>query len=428
MRPVIRAQNLGKKYAIQHEQPERYVAMRDVLAQQARKLFSFPKWLRSDKPVGGNLEFWALRDLQFEVQPGDRLGIIGRNGAGKSTLLKILSRITPPTTGRLELRGRVASLLEVGAGFHPELTGRENIFLNGAILGMSRAEIRRKFDEITDFSGVERFLDTPIKRYSSGMYTRLAFAVAAHLEPEILVVDEVLAVGDAAFQKKCLGKMEEVSTSEGRTVLLVSHNMAIISSFCNVGVYLKDGRIHMLGAMQDTITCYAAAIASEAQTIDKVRWRGPSSHKIKFSILSVNDLEPGNRELIFGPAEKICVKVQYQTTPAMDSFRMTCALFREGVRLFSLHDTPAPKRNQGTAIFSEFILPAYLLRPGMYQIGLGGHENDDLSRWFWCENVCAFTILEQWDACNQFANFGIINVQGIGRRYSLDYGLIEENH
>ena len=200
-------------------------------------------------------DFWALRDVSFDVQQGEVLGIIGRNGAGKSTLLKILSRITEPTAGRVTLRGRVASLLEVGTGFHPELTGRENIFLNGAILGMSRAEIRRKFDEIVAFAEVEQFLDTPVKRYSSGMYVRLAFAVAAHLEPEILVVDEVLAVGDAEFQKKCLGKMGEVAKG-GRTVLFVSHNMAAIRRLCSRVILLKNGRITQSGNVNQCIDTY----------------------------------------------------------------------------------------------------------------------------------------------------------------------------
>ena len=191
--------------------------------------------------------FWALKDISFEIQPGDRVGIIGRNGAGKSTLLKILSRVTTPTSGNVKIRGRVASLLEVGTGFHPELTGRENIFLNGSILGMSKQEIRKKFDEIVDFAGVEKFLDTPVKRYSSGMYVRLAFAVAAHLEPEILVVDEVLAVGDAEFQKKCLGKMDQVSKAEGRTVLFVSHNMGAINALCNSAILLDKGEIKAIG-------------------------------------------------------------------------------------------------------------------------------------------------------------------------------------
>lgn len=234
---IIKVEGLGKKYIISHEQRESYTALRDVITRKAKKLAGRQK-VHTTKE-----EFWALKDVSFEIKQGDAVGIIGRNGAGKSTLLKILSRITEPSTGRIELNGRVASLLEVGTGFHPELTGRENIFLNGAILGMSQAEIRKKFDEIVDFSGVEKFLDTPVKRYSSGMYVRLAFAVAAHLEPEILVVDEVLAVGDAEFQKKCLGKMNEVTKKEGRTVLFVSHNMGAIQNLCSSIVMLKKGEI-----------------------------------------------------------------------------------------------------------------------------------------------------------------------------------------
>ncbi len=201
-------------------------------------------------------EFWALKDVSFEIQQGDRVGIIGRNGAGKSTLLKILSRITPPTKGRIEIYGRLASLLEVGTGFHGDLSGRENIYLNGSILGMSKHEIDRKFDEIVDFAEVERFLDTPVKRYSSGMYVRLAFAVAANLEPEIMIVDEVLAVGDAAFQKKCLGKMEDVSTKEGRTILFVSHNMDAVQKLCNKGILLHKGQLLENGPIDNVISSY----------------------------------------------------------------------------------------------------------------------------------------------------------------------------
>lgn len=199
---------------------------------------------------------YSLQDINFEINQGDAVGIIGRNGAGKSTLLKILSRVTTPTTGRINIKGRVASLLEVGTGFHPELTGRENIYLNGAILGMRKREIDRKLDEIIDFSGVERYIDTPVKRYSSGMYVRLAFAVAAHLESEILIVDEVLAVGDAEFQKKCLGKMGEVSKGEGRTVLFVSHNMAAVQSLCGKGIVLKDGSLSFSGSVVEAVTTY----------------------------------------------------------------------------------------------------------------------------------------------------------------------------
>jgi lipopolysaccharide transport system ATP-binding protein len=257
---VIRVEGLGKKYIIGHEtERERYTVLRDVAARAARSV-----WKRAVDATRGRAivrgeateEIWALKDVSFAVKRGEVLGIIGRNGAGKSTLLKILSRITEPSEGRVAIAGRVASLLEVGTGFHPELTGRENIYLNGAILGMSRAEIRRKFDEIVDFSGVEKFIDTPVKRYSSGMQVRLAFSVAAHLEPEILVVDEVLAVGDAEFQKKCLGKMGEVSTREGRTVLFVSHQLSAVGELTNRTILLNAGSIEADGPTAKTISTY----------------------------------------------------------------------------------------------------------------------------------------------------------------------------
>jgi lipopolysaccharide transport system ATP-binding protein len=265
---VIRVEGLGKKYALHHEKSERYTALRDVVPRQAKAAgrllnpFTLAGQLRkaqreaARERAESEEEFWALKDVSFEIRRGERVGIIGRNGAGKSTLLKILSRITEPTTGRVEIRGRVASLLEVGTGFHPELTGRENIYLNGAILGMTRREIRSKFDEIVDFAEVEKFLDTPVKRYSSGMYVRLAFAVAAHLEPEILVVDEVLAVGDASFQKKCLGKMEDVADREGRTVLFVSHQLSSVLKLCNRGLLLRGGNIAYTGSSDNAVSAY----------------------------------------------------------------------------------------------------------------------------------------------------------------------------
>jgi lipopolysaccharide transport system ATP-binding protein len=277
---VIRAEGIGKKYLIGHAtKRERYVALRDVLARRARSF-----WRKTAGMAGGRAfadgdtveEFWALRDVSFEVKRGEMLGIIGRNGAGKSTLLKILSRITEPTEGRVTINGRVASLLEVGTGFHPELTGRENIYLNGAILGMTRAEIRRKFDEIVGFAEVEKFLDTPVKRYSSGMYVRLAFAVAAHLEPEILIVDEVLAVGDAEFQKKCLGKMDEVSRREGRTVLFVSHNMGALASLCQTAMLLKNGRIAEAGPTDRTIQSYISVPTERTRIVFSVKRAAPS--------------------------------------------------------------------------------------------------------------------------------------------------------
>ena len=257
---VIKVENLGKCYRIKHQQRERYVALRDVLTHKFKNLFLTPN--AESKTLNSDEEFWALKDVSFEINSGEVVGIIGRNGAGKSTLLKILSRITDPTQGQVKLRGRVASLLEVGTGFHPELTGRENIYLNGVILGMRRAEIRKKFDEIVAFAEVEKFLDTPVKRYSSGMYVRLAFAVAAHLEPEILVVDEVLAVGDAAFQKKCIGRLNEISHEQGRTVLLVSHNMGVVRSLCNRAVMLEQGRLIHDMDVDSVLSVYAAQIKS----------------------------------------------------------------------------------------------------------------------------------------------------------------------
>ena len=245
---VIRVENLSKQYILSHQQEGqgKYKALRDVIADGAKSITQALNPLTQNSKLktqnSKREEFWALKDVSFEIKQGDRVGIIGRNGAGKSTLLKILSRIVEPTQGQIEITGRVASLLEVGTGFHPELTGRENVYLNGAILGMSRLEIQRKFDEIVAFAEVEKFLDTPVKRYSSGMYVRLAFAVAAHLEPEILIVDEVLAVGDAQFQKKCLGKMEDVGKS-GRTVIFVSHNMSTIQSLCPRCLFLHQGQI-----------------------------------------------------------------------------------------------------------------------------------------------------------------------------------------
>src|SRR6266480_2028497 len=253
---IITVENLGKKYSLRHQRNERYTSLRDVIAEKALGFF---KNLKSGNGVSVSKEdFWALRDVSFEVRRGEVVGIIGRNGAGKSTLLKILSRITEPTTGRVRIRGRVASLLEVGTGFHPELTGRENVFLNGAILGMSREEIKRKFDEIVAFAEVEQFLDTPVKRYSSGMYVRLAFAVAAHLEPEILIVDEVLAVGDYEFQRRCLGKMNEVAHC-GRTVLFVSHNMTAIEELCSQSILLKNGHIERSGATHQVVAHYLSS-------------------------------------------------------------------------------------------------------------------------------------------------------------------------
>lgn len=258
---MIRVEGLGKRYHLGGVQRS-YKTIRESILELARPPFKRQDHSGKNGKVDGPETFWALRDISFEIQKGEIIGIIGRNGAGKSTLLKVLSRITEPTTGSIDLYGRVGSLLEVGTGFHPELTGRENIFLNGAILGMRRAEIERKFDQIVEFAEVERFLDTPVKRYSSGMYTRLAFSVAAHLETEILVVDEVLAVGDAQFQKKCLDRMQEVSRG-GRTILFVSHNMAAVRNICTRGIILRRGRLVEQGEINTLVDHYLAAAVQE---------------------------------------------------------------------------------------------------------------------------------------------------------------------
>ena len=254
MKPIVRVEDLGKQYVLGSRESA-YATLRESVVDAVRSPF---QRLRGDNGNRKRETIWALRNVNFEVAHGEVLGVIGRNGAGKSTLLKILSRITQPTTGRAELFGRVASLLEVGTGFHPELTGRENIYLNGAVLGMKRAELDRKFDQIVEFSELEKFLDTPVKRYSSGMYMRLAFAVASHLEPEILVIDEVLAVGDAQFQKRCLGKMRNVA-SQGRTVLFVSHNLNAVQSLCQRAIWLDEGKVIKEGTASEVIGEYLAS-------------------------------------------------------------------------------------------------------------------------------------------------------------------------
>ncbi|MBD1845955.1 ABC transporter ATP-binding protein [Cyanobacteria bacterium FACHB-63] len=285
--PMLRVENLGKRYRVAHQSPGNTMTLRDAIVDTAQSIVRRKPRVRSE-------EFWALDRVSFTVDQGERVGIIGRNGAGKSTLLKILSRITEPTRGKIELWGRVASLLEVGTGFHPELTGRENIYLNGAILGMSRSEIARKFDEIVEFAEVERFLDTPVKRYSSGMYVRLAFAVAAHLEPEILIVDEVLAVGDVQFQKKCLSKMEDVGAS-GRTVLFVSHNLSTVEALCTRGIVLQEGTLGFDGTAQAAVQYYLdAAYDLASSTALGLRRDRSGNGKVRvshFRILDLNEAE-----------------------------------------------------------------------------------------------------------------------------------------
>lgn len=288
MNKVIKVQNLAKKYQIKH-QKKRYHSLAEDLSDFFSKIIhSFSHKTKDNQRAFTKEDFWALKNINFDVQQGERIGIIGMNGAGKSTLLKILSRITDPTNGRVEISGRVSSLLEVGTGFHPELTGRENIFLNGAILGMKIDEVRKKFDQIVAFAEVEKFLDTPVKRYSSGMYVRLAFAVAAHLEPDILIIDEVLAVGDAQFQKKCLGRMEELSET-GRTILFVTHNMDAMLALCTRGIVLNKGRVVFDGLPTDAREFYLSQVSSNKYSIDNNAGRGGSGGVTITNVRIIND-------------------------------------------------------------------------------------------------------------------------------------------
>ncbi len=308
MSSIIEVENISKQFIIGHEAAESYTTLRDEISKKTKKIFAFANGDSKSKPQSSKEVFFALKDVSFQIERGDRLGIIGRNGAGKSTLLKILSRIIEPSSGKIKIKGRVASLLEVGTGFHPELTGRENIFLNGAILGMSRQEIKKKFDEIVDFAEIYKFLDTPVKRYSSGMYVRLAFAVAAHLEPEILIVDEVLAVGDIQFQKKCLGKMEDVSKNEGRTVIFVSHNMAAIQALTNKGIVLNNGNLNYFGDIANAIQNYSDLMIQK-NSGNFIKGKGMHSSLLSVKLLDQN----GQSTNYYMPGEPMIIEIEVET-------------------------------------------------------------------------------------------------------------------
>jgi lipopolysaccharide transport system ATP-binding protein len=379
---IISVENLGKKYRIDHQtQRHSYTTLREVISEGSRSAF---RMLKSGFGNRGSIDhstyptredFWALKDVSFEVKQGEVVGIIGRNGAGKSTLLKILSRITEPTEGRVRINGRVASLLEVGTGFHPELTGRENIYLNGAILGMSKVEIRRKFDEIVDFSEVEKFLDTPVKRYSSGMYVRLAFAVAAHLEPEILIVDEVLAVGDAEFQKKCLGKMQDVSTNEGRTVLFVSHNLTAIRSLCASGILLQNGKVLYSGSASEVVGQYISSGENKSG-----HWARDlhSTAKSELVFESAHLLDGcGTTKAEFDFSEVIHVNIIATASRQFDNVQFAIRVTnQEGNAVFTTCNTDEAMQfipfGAGVVKYS-ILLPSEFLSPGRYSLKIAAH-------------------------------------------------------
>ena len=371
---VVKAEHLSKSYLVGHQRSEQgsYVALREVIANGVRNFarkgadfFAGRQIVQGDEIE----EFWALKDVNFEVREGEVFGIIGRNGAGKSTLLKVLSRITEPTKGEVRIKGRVASLLEVGTGFHPELTGRENIYLNGAILGMTNTEIRRKFDEIVAFAEVEQFLDTPVKRYSSGMYVRLAFAVAAHLEPEILLVDEVLAVGDAGFQRKCLGKMREVSNQKGRTVLFVSHNMGAVGSLCPRCILLAGGAIVIDGPAAQVIDRYIHERTDRKAIIDRSR----SGKQIALISADVVGGAVNGNSVFWSNVFSLQFYYRAVDIPALEiTFDV---IDRHGRKVFVATSQHASARGGTNGLFVATAgIPARLLAPGDYYVTASLHQ------------------------------------------------------
>jgi len=369
---AIQVEGLGKRYEIGER--ERYNALRDLPGRLLRGARG--RWQRRTAgPIGATQqpEFWALKDVSFEVKRGEVLGIIGRNGAGKSTLLKILTRITEPTAGQVQLHGRVGSLLEVGTGFHPELTGRENVYLNGAILGMKKAEVRRKIDEIVAFAEVEQFIDTPVKRYSSGMQLRLAFSVAAHLDPEILLVDEVLAVGDIAFQKKCLGKMGDVA-SAGRTILLVSHQMNQIRRLCERALWLDQGRVNQSGPMVAVVGSYEGATVSVdvGEPRAQVQIHGPAA------FIGWGIVEPRNSEAhVLTGAEHVVVRFLLQVNRPVVDGHHGIALFSSDSQLMWASATDHLELEPGVREL-DYTLPTLPLRPGVYRWHLSLYEQGAL--------------------------------------------------
>ena len=411
---AIRCEALSKQYRIGER--ESYKALRDVITDAFASPF---RRLRSALQRSSNVNagsekpnIWALKDVSFEIKRGEVVGIIGRNGAGKSTVLKILSRITEPTHGHADIWGRVGSLLEVGTGFHPELTGRDNIFLNGAILGMKKAEIARKFDEIVAFAEVEKFIDTPVKRYSSGMYVRLAFAVAAHMETEILAIDEVLAVGDSGFQKKCLGKMSQV-TAAGRTVLFVSHNMGAIMQLCKRGILLEEGRVKATGTAVEMARAYYAEIASTTE-VDHRAFRGTLTDFIEFQCLSIGNGDRADTRVVC-PAKPIQVSVVGFCRSEVRDFRMTLSVYREGVRLLTMHDGDIPETLLTGPFRADYVIPALFLRPGEYSIAIGG-QRVGMNEWIWGTDVTVFTMAEEWGEGYDPINFGFVNLPHCGTR------------
>ncbi len=416
--PSISVSNLGKCYTIYHKRDGS--GLRHVLNDVLTAPFRLAKSILSKNTATvssshATEDFWALNDVSFDITPGDVVGVVGRNGAGKSTLLKVLSRITEPTKGRVTMNGRVASLLEVGTGFHPELSGRDNIFLNGAILGMSRAEIKRKFDEIVAFSEIEKFIDTPVKRYSSGMYVRLAFAVAAHLEPEILIVDEVLAVGDAQFQRKCLGKMNEVSKG-GRTILFVSHNMSAIAQLCKSGLFFQRGKLVHQGPISEIVTRYLTSDSSSGENrglaadVEDLRKR----KKLFFHSAGIRTAA-GTGSIDLDVREPFDIELGFEVPKSLSRVDLSVQIMNTDGRpvfttLQSECDPAAPESVRQGRYVSKITVPGYLLMPGNYVVHIAAHEpaGELFDRH---ESVLVFTIHDTGTAFaiyNNYAGIGTV--------------------
>lgn len=345
----------------------------------------------NDRTTKADSEYvWSLKDIDFDIKQGDAVGIIGKNGAGKSTLLKILSQITAPTTGNIKIKGRVASLLEVGTGFHPDLSGRDNIYMNGAILGMSRSEIRARFDEIVDFSGVEKYVDTPVKRYSSGMYVRLAFAVAAHLEPEILIVDEVLAVGDAEFQKKCLGKMQDVNKKDGRTVLFVSHNMGAVAELCRSGIVLSNGNLKFIGSNYDAISFYSRIDSDEhAEGYQANEEKSVSKQNYISSVKIKNQEGQSTNEFLF--TDKVIVQIGLKSNAGNINTTIGLALLNKTLnRVFTVNKDIHIDKDTCNI---EIILPNSLIAPNLYSFQVVSFIHNKII-YDNLENVCPIKIID----------------------------------
>jgi lipopolysaccharide transport system ATP-binding protein len=400
-RPVIKAEGIGKEYVI-GGRASAHTTFYDMLGA------SLVAPIRRLRRLGGHVKpeerFWALKAISFEIYEGEVVGIIGRNGAGKSTLLKLLSRITSPTEGRAEIRGRVASLLEVGTGFHPELTGRENIYLNGAILGMSRVEIRRKFGDIVAFAGIDEFLDTPVKRYSSGMYVRLAFAVAAHLEPDVLLVDEVLAVGDIAFQRKCLGAMQNLA-GRGRTVVLVSHNMGAIQRLCTRGIVVDGGHVSFIGETAEAISVFLSSISNLSEVVPM---SGPLRHTIAVQSLRING-KLVSEPVRIRPRAEIVLDLELSLSTPVPDAKVIISILKNEQTIVALHDVAVPTDLPAGIAHFRATLPSYFLSPGDYGVSIGCFSIAS-GQWTWARGMGAFSIKAEAAGTYDLGNMGLVHL------------------